>query len=149
MQGAPTPEATATCREYLKELRAELDTHGLLEPTPVWRRKLLFWVPTFFASYLALLALPVGLPWLVLAPLCAVSMLTMGFVGHDAGHYSLSRRPWINDAWGQFAMTILCGMSFGFWRSRHNLHHNRCQEIDGDPDMHFGVLFSVYPNSAS
>jgi fatty acid desaturase len=38
-------------------------------------------------------------------------------------------------------------MSFGYWRSRHNLHHARCQEIDGDPDMRFGVLFSVYPHS--
>jgi fatty acid desaturase len=49
--------------------------------------------------------------------------------------------------WGQFGMTFLCGMSFGFWRSRHNAHHVHCQEIEGDPDMHFGVLFSVYPNS--
>jgi fatty acid desaturase len=146
---AQGPAVEATCRQYLKELRAELEKHGLLEPTKVWRRKLLFWLPTFFVSYAALLVLPVGLSWLVLAPLCAVAMLTMGFVGHDAGHYALSRKPWINDVWGQLAMTILCGMSFGFWRSRHNLHHNRCQEIDGDPDMHFGVLFSVYPNSAS
>src|SRR5579862_4287186 len=86
---APAVEATATCRLYLKELRAELETHGLLEPTKLWRRKLLFWLPTFFASYLALLMLPVGLWWLLLAPLCAVAMLTMGFVGHDAGHYAL------------------------------------------------------------
>ena len=46
-------------------------------------------------------------------------------------------------------MTFLCGMSFGFWRSRHNAHHAHCQEIGGDPDMHFGVLFSVYPGSAN
>ena len=44
-------------------------------------------------------------------------------------------------------MTILCGMSFGFWRSRHNRHHAHCQEVAGDPDMHFGFLFSVYPSS--
>ena len=88
---------------------------------------------------------PIGLPWLLLAPLCAVALLTMGFVGHDAGHYALSRKRWVNDVWGQFGMTFLCGMSFGFWRSRHNLHHSHCQEVGGDPDMHFGVLFSVYP----
>jgi fatty acid desaturase len=71
----------------------------------------------------------------------------MGFVGHDAGHYALSKKRWVNDVWGQFSMTFLCGMSFGYWRSRHNQHHIHCQEIDGDPDMQFGVLFSVYPNS--
>ena len=93
--------------------------------------------------------LPVGPWWLLLVPLAAVALLTMGFVGHDAGHYALSRRRWINDVWGQLSMTVMCGMSFGFWRSRHNRHHTHCQEIDGDPDMHFGVLFSVYPNSAN
>jgi fatty acid desaturase len=44
-------------------------------------------------------------------------------------------------------MTFICGFSFGYWRARHNQHHAHCQEVDGDPDMRFGVLFSVYPNS--
>ena len=136
-------------QRYLKELHAELDESGLLAPSQVWKRNLLIWIPIFFASYLALVILPFGLVWLLLAPVCAVAMLTMGFVGHDAGHYALSKKAWANDVWGQFAMTFLCGMSFGFWRSRHNLHHVRCQEVDADPDMHFGVLFSVYPNSAN
>jgi fatty acid desaturase len=133
----------------LKELHAELKARGLFEPSHFWIRKLLIWTPTFFLSYWALLSLPFGLLWLLLAPVCAVALLTMGFVGHDAGHYALSRSRWVNDVWGQIGMTFLCGMSFGFWRSRHNLHHAHCQEIDGDPDMHFGVLFSVYPNSAN
>jgi fatty acid desaturase len=136
--------------QYLKDLRAELEAAGLFAPTNFWRRKLLLWIPAFFLSFYGLLVLPpFGAAWLVLAPLCSVALLTMGFVGHDAGHYALSKRPWINDLWGQFGMTFLCGMSFGFWRSRHNLHHVHCQEIEGDPDMHFGVLFSVYPNSAN
>jgi fatty acid desaturase len=147
-QRAPVGEAPGHA-SHLKDLHAELAGRGLFEPSHFWRRKLLFWAPTFLLSYLGLVVLPLGPLWLLLAPLSAVALLTMGFVGHDAGHYALSRRRWINDVWGHFGMTLLCGMSFGFWRSRHNLHHVRCQEIDGDPDMHFGVLFSVYPNSAS
>lgn len=133
--------------QALRELRAELEAKGLMNPSPFWRSKLLFWVPALFLSYLALILLPVGPLWLLLVPLSSVAFLTMGFAGHDAGHYALSRKPWINDVWGQVAMTVLCGMSFGYWRKRHNQHHNRCQEIEGDPDMHFGVLFSVYPDS--
>jgi fatty acid desaturase len=147
-QKAPVGEAPGHTAQ-LKDLHAELAGQGLFEPSHFWRRKLLFWAPAFLLSYLGLILLPFGPLWLLLAPLSAVALLTMGFVGHDAGHYALSRRRWINDVWGHFGMTLLCGMSFGFWRSRHNLHHVRCQEIDGDPDMHFGVLFSVYPNSAS
>ncbi len=133
----------------LKDLHGDLEEKGFFEPSSFWRRKLLFWVPLFFLSYLGLLWLRFGFLWLLLAPVCAVAMLTMGFVGHDAGHYALSRKRWVNDLWGQFGMTFLCGMSFGFWRSRHNQHHAHCQEIEGDPDMHFGVLFSVYPQSAN
>jgi fatty acid desaturase len=135
--------------QALRDLHARLDARGLLAPSRFWTRKLLFWVPTFFLSYLGLLTRPFGPLWLVLALSASVGLLTMGYVGHDAGHVALSKTRWVNDFWGQFGMTFLCGMSFGHWRSRHNLHHVRCQEVGGDPDMHFGVLFSVYPESAS
>src|SRR5450755_2566116 len=135
--------------QALKDLHAQLDAHGLFEPSRFWRWKLAIWVPVFFASYVGLLVLPFGVAWVLLAVVAAVALLTMGYVGHDAGHLALSRVRWVNDLWGQVGMTFLCGMSFGFWRSRHNRHHVHCQEVDGDPDMHFGVLFSVYPGSAS
>jgi fatty acid desaturase len=146
--GAPVGEAS-THTACLRELHAELGRRGLLEPSRRWRLRILLWTPTFFLAYLGLVVLPIGPWWLLLAPVAAVALLTMGFVGHDAGHHALSHRRWVNDVWGQLAMTVLCGMSFGFWRSRHNRHHAHCQEVDGDPDMHFGVLFSVYPHSAS
>jgi fatty acid desaturase len=133
----------------LRQLRAELAARGLFAPSRFWAKKLLFWVPAFFVSYFALMVVPFGLWWLALAPLASMGMLTMGFLGHDAGHNAISRKRWVNDACGKFGMSFLCGMSFGAWRARHNLHHARCQEIEGDPDMHFGVLFSVYPGSAS
>lgn len=135
--------------QELRDLHAQLEAHGLFERSHFWTWKLLFWLPAFFLSYLALLAMPVGPIWLIAVPVASVALLTMGYVGHDAGHYAFSKVRWVNDFWGQFGMTLLCGMSFGFWRSRHNRHHFHCQEIGGDPDMHFGVLFSVYPESAS
>jgi len=135
--------------QLLRELHDELDQRGLLAPSHFWRLKLLFWMPAFLVSYFAMMVLPFGWPWLLLAPLAAVALLNMGFTGHDAGHFALSRKRWVNDLWGQVAMTLLCGMSFGSWRVSHNQHHAKCQQMDGDPDMHFGVLFSVYPDSAN
>lgn len=148
---APTPptEARPEDARTLRELHFELARRGLLEPSGIWRRKLLIWVPILVLSYLGLLALPFGPLWLALVPLSSVAFLTMGYLGHDAGHYALSKRRWVNDLWGQFGMTFVCGFSFGFWRARHNVHHAHCQEIDGDPDMQFGVVFSVYPDSPS
>ena len=146
---ATVPAPDPLDSQSLRDLRARLEERGLLSPSRFWTRKLLLWIPTFFLAYLGLLLLPFGLLWVVLALAASVGLLTMGYVGHDAGHYALSRRRWVNDFWGQFGMTLLCGMSFGFWRSRHNTHHVHCQTVGGDPDMHFGVLFSVYPGSAS
>jgi fatty acid desaturase len=135
--------------QLLRDLREELEGKGLLTPSGLWRRKLLLWIPAFVGAYLGMLLTPVGPLWLLLAPLASVALLTMGFAGHDAGHGALSRKAWVNGLWGQITMTLMCGMSFGSWRSRHNLHHSRCQQVDGDPDMHFGVLFSVYPESSN
>jgi fatty acid desaturase len=140
---APEPLDSAA----LKALHARLDEQGLFAPSGFWTRKLLLWIPTFFLSYLGLFLLPFGFVWLLLALTASIGFLTMGYVGHDAGHFALSRRAWVNNFWGQLGMTFLCGMSFGFWRSRHNAHHVHCQEVGGDPDMRFGVLFSVYPGS--
>ena len=36
--------------------------------------------------------LPFGFVWLILARTASVGLLTMGYVGHDAGHFALSRR---------------------------------------------------------
>jgi fatty acid desaturase len=133
----------------LKDLRARLEARGLFRPSRFWTRKLLVWIPVLLLSYLMLLVRPFGLAWCLCALLSSVALLTMGYLGHDAGHLALSKRRWVNDFWGHVGMTFFCGMSFGAWRSRHNAHHVHCQEIDRDPDMHFGVLFSVYPNSAN
>src|SRR4051812_8132084 len=99
----PLPSASPTHQQLLRDLHHDLAERGLLESPHFWRWKLAFWVPTFFASYLALLLLPFGPLWLLIAPVASVAILTMGFVGHDAGHYALSRKCWINDVWGQFA----------------------------------------------
>ncbi|HVR63293.1 MAG TPA: fatty acid desaturase, partial [Polyangia bacterium] len=106
--------------QALRDLHLELDRRGLLEPSGVWRWKLLVWIPVLLLSYLGLLALPFGLLWLALVPLSSLAFLTMGYLGHDAGHYAVSKRRWVNDVWGHFGMTFLCGFSFGFWRARHN-----------------------------
>ena len=150
MPPAPTHPARGPLDpRALKDLHARLDARGLFAPSRFWTLKLLLWIPAFLLSYLGLFLLPFGVVWLLLALVASVGLLTMGYVGHDAGHFALSRRRWVNNLWGQFGMTFLCGMSFGFWRSRHNMHHAQCQTVGGDPDMHFGVLFSVYPGSAS
>ena len=54
-------------------------------------------------------------------------------IGHDCGHYSFSRRKWVNDLVGYLCMSPLAN-SFQSWRLTHNHHHVhtqlRGQEVD-------------------
>src|ERR1700722_7824032 len=105
--------------QALKDLSAQLDEGGFFTPSHFWRWKLMLWVPLFFLFYGALVILPWGPLWLLLVPVASVGLLTMGYVGHDAGQYALSKKRWVNDFWGQYGMPFLCGMSFAFWLSLH------------------------------
>ena len=70
-----------------------------------------------------------------------------GFLAHDALHASISRRKWVNDAIGQLSMTIIGGMGFREWKTRHLLHHRYCQLEERDPDMAVGYVASLTRNS--
>jgi len=51
------PQVGPTGHQHdLRALHAELKAEGLFEPSRFWIGKLLFWIPTFFATYLALLS---------------------------------------------------------------------------------------------
>ncbi len=152
MHVAPSSNANLSTshRALFHRLKEDLRAQGFFAPTDwFWTRKLALWVPLFFGSYAAAVALPFG-PLQVLAVLVAgMGILQFGFVGHDAGHLALSDRRWRNDFWGQIGISVICGLSFQHWRFRHNVHHARCQEATRDPDMQFNLLLSVYPDSAA
>jgi fatty acid desaturase len=58
----------------------------------------------------------------------------MGALGHDAGHSSVSRKPWIN-AWGLWAMFFISNPVI--WQHQHTYsHHSFTNEVDRDPDVH-------------
>ena len=63
----------------------------------------------------------------------------IGALGHDAGHFAASRRPWINDA-GVWAMSLLCNPIM--WQHQHTFaHHSHTNSFDHDPDLHHFVSF--------
>lgn len=152
MRQTDSPEvADGNCQSLkFKELRDRLKERALFDtPDHSGIVRLLFWLPMLLSSFALLHVLKVGWLWTADLFLASVGLLQMGFIGHDCGHMALSTSRRVNDWVGQLAMTALCGMSFGHWRHQHNRHHAHCQEIAGDPDTHYGILFSVYPGSAS
>jgi fatty acid desaturase len=59
-------------------------------------------------------------------------------VAHDAAHYLLYERRWLNDAVGRFCATVQ-GLSMCTYRVIHRLHHNNLYgELDPDTALHGG-----------
>ncbi|GAA5165563.1 fatty acid desaturase [Pseudonocardia eucalypti] len=82
----------------------------------------------------ALLGLGVS-PWLTIPVHAAVSFM-MFTVLHDAVHYSISRRRWVNAVLGRltvpFVVPYASAPLFGFIHIEH--HRNTNEELDSDPD---------------
>ena len=96
------------------------------------------WLSWFETSWLGL-----GIAYAALALLLA----QFAFIGHDAGHASISRNAAINRAFGQLSMTLVTGLAFEEWIGRHRTHHQFCQDEERDPDMAVGFVVSLTEKS--
>lgn len=68
----------------------------------------------------------------------------LGFVAHDAGHQQIFRRRPANAVVGLVHANLLIGFSYGWWVSKHNLHHAHPNEPGRDPDVAPGpVVFTL------
>lgn len=45
------------------------------------------------------------------------------FTAHDAGHRAISGNFVIDSLIGLFIADFCCGLSIGWWKSSHNVHH--------------------------
>jgi fatty acid desaturase len=78
----------------------------------------------------------------------AMLLAQFAFVGHDAGHGSISRNPFVNRIFGQLSMTLFTGLAFDEWIKRHRTHHQFCQDEAKDPDMAVTFAASLTEESA-
>src|SRR5690348_14445938 len=85
------------------------------------------WVAFFF----------LGNSWfqLLLAAALGVVVTQFGFLGHDAAH----RQIFTSSAWNSWTARILAGafagLSFAWWRTKHNRHHKGPNHEGFDPDI--------------
>merc|ERR1719217_971547 len=68
----------------------------------------------------------------------------VAFVGHDVGHNSVRGiRSKSNYHLGILVGNILTGVSIGWWKSTHNVHHVLCNSATHDPDIQHLPLLCV------
>ncbi|WP_082481843.1 MULTISPECIES: acyl-CoA desaturase [unclassified Aeromicrobium] len=141
---ATPPGASSGEARYVSqytELAAAMRESGLLE-----RRHLYYWaqitvaVGSFVAIWVGFFLL--GDSWwqLLLAAALGVLVAQFGFLGHDAAHRQMfSSRTW--NAWtSRILAGAFAGLSYTWWRGKHNKHHLAPNQEGIDPDIGPGAI---------
>ncbi|KAL8337525.1 hypothetical protein RB598_006428 [Gaeumannomyces tritici] len=67
------------------------------------------------------------------------------FTAHDAGHRGITGSVTKDTIIGTFIADFCCGLSFGWWKSSHNVHHLVTNMPEHDPDSQYLPLFAWSP----
>mmetsp|Transcript_5993 Transcript_5993/g.5919 ORF Transcript_5993/g.5919 Transcript_5993/m.5919 type:complete len:585 (-) Transcript_5993:302-2056(-) len=86
----------------------------------------------FKLNYLKLSALFMGMAW-----------QQMTFIAHDAGHVSITHNYQIDNLFGMIIADWFGGLSLGWWKRNHNVHHLITNDPVHDPDIQHLPFFAV------
>ncbi|PVH94451.1 delta 8-(E)-sphingolipid desaturase [Periconia macrospinosa] len=67
------------------------------------------------------------------------------FTAHDAAHMGISSNFVVDTLIGAFIADFCCGLSIGWWKSSHNVHHLITNMPEHDPDIQNIPLFTTSP----
>lgn len=67
------------------------------------------------------------------------------FTAHDAGHISITHNFHIDTCIGIFIADFVGGLSEGWWKRNHNVHHIVTNSPEHDPDIQHMPFFAISP----
>ncbi|KAJ9130902.1 Delta-9 acyl-CoA desaturase [Pleurostoma richardsiae] len=68
------------------------------------------------------------------------------FTAHDAGHRAVTQSFVVDTLLAMFIADFCCGLSIGWWKSSHNVHHLVTNHPDHDPDIQNVPIFATCPS---
>jgi delta8-fatty-acid desaturase len=68
------------------------------------------------------------------------------FTAHDAGHRGITGKFIPDTLVGIFIADFCCGLSIGWWKSSHNVHHLVTNSPEHDPDTQNVPIFATCPS---
>jgi delta8-fatty-acid desaturase len=68
------------------------------------------------------------------------------FTAHDSGHRGITGNFVCDTLIGAFVADFCCGLSIGWWKSSHNVHHLITNMPEHDPDLQNVPLFATAPS---
>lgn len=67
----------------------------------------------------------------------------MTFIAHDAGHVSITHNYQLDNLFGMIIANWFGGLSLGWWKRNHNVHHLITNDPVHDPDIQHLPFFAV------
>ncbi|KAH9240760.1 hypothetical protein K456DRAFT_1920063 [Colletotrichum gloeosporioides 23] len=67
----------------------------------------------------------------------------MLFAAHDAGHIGITHRFHIDSVLGVFIADCMGGLSLGWWKKSHNIHHIVTNSPEHDPDVEYLPFLAI------
>ncbi|EAQ83709.1 hypothetical protein CHGG_10113 [Chaetomium globosum CBS 148.51] len=68
------------------------------------------------------------------------------FTAHDAAHGAITGKFEVDSLIAMFVADFCCGLSIGWWKSSHNVHHLVTNHPEHDPDIQNVPLFATSPS---
>lgn len=82
--------------------------------------------------------------WYVPSAVClGVFWHQLVFAAHDAGHMGITHNFHVDSCIGIFIADFLGGLSMGWWKRSHNVHHIVTNHPEHDPDIEHMPFFAV------
>lgn len=73
----------------------------------------------------------------------AMAWQQMTFIAHDAGHVSITHNYQVDNLFGMIIADWFGGLSLGWWKRNHNVHHLITNDPVHDPDIQHLPFFAV------
>ena len=138
------PEAANTA--FVKEMRLirqKLLQQGLFETDMNFYHMKAIWIGSLLLGAVACVVLGKGSTPIQLLGGCLLGCFwqQLAFIGHDTGHNGITHVQWVDNTIGILIGNVFGGVSIGWWKRSHNVHHIVCNSIEHDPDIqHLPVL---------
>ncbi|KAJ4998003.1 Delta(8)-fatty-acid desaturase [Colletotrichum sp. SAR 10_66] len=82
--------------------------------------------------------------WFVASAVCMGAFWhQMSFAAHDAGHIGITHRFHMDSVLGIFIADFMGGLSLGWWKKSHNIHHIVTNSPKHDPDVEYLPFLAV------
>lgn len=123
--------------QEMRELRQNLLQRGLFETDMTFYYKKAAWIGSLFVLAVSLVVYGRGNTWVQLLGGCFLGCFwqQLAFIGHDTGHNGITHVQSVDNTIGIMIGNVLGGVSIGWWKRSHNVHHIVCNSIEHDPDI--------------